>query len=83
MLPASSSSEGYIGRKDVWASYWLVTAILLPFVAAFVTLFWFGIGGTMDLRTLFVMLSHAKRDSRDDGTVSHLSVTPPDISDEL
>ncbi len=43
-----------------------------------ITLFWFGIGGILDIRSFFRILSSAKRDASDDGTVStpHESAFP-------
>jgi SSS family solute:Na+ symporter len=53
----------------IWASYWLVVGIILPMLVCVVTLFWFGIGGIIDIRSFFRLLASAKRDASDDGTV--------------
>jgi solute:Na+ symporter, SSS family len=53
-----------------WTSYWLVVGIILPMLICIITLFWFGIGGILDIRSFFRILSSAKRDVTDDGTVS-------------
>jgi solute:Na+ symporter, SSS family len=55
--------------NEVWIHYWLVVGILLPLAITVVTFFWFGIGGVLDLRALFVRLSKMRRDVSDDGTV--------------
>jgi SSS family solute:Na+ symporter len=52
-----------------WAHYWLIFTIVLPFVVAFFTLFWFGVGGTRDIIRLFASLRTMKRDATDDGRV--------------
>lgn len=53
-----------------WSTYWLIFGIGLPFVIAFVTLIWFGIGGIIDIRHFFKALSSEKRDANDDGRVN-------------
>ncbi|HEY7090432.1 MAG TPA: hypothetical protein VH518_20210 [Tepidisphaeraceae bacterium] len=53
-----------------WAKYWLIVAIVLPFLIALATLVWFGIGGIIDIRDFFRALATMKRDFKDDGTVS-------------
>ncbi len=54
----------------VWTTYWLVAGIILPMIVCVGTLFWFGIGGAIDLRWFFNRLATMKRDVHDDGTVS-------------
>jgi SSS family solute:Na+ symporter len=53
----------------VWEWYWLIVGILLPLLITVVTFFWFGIGGILDLKALFVHLRRMKRDAADDGSV--------------
>lgn len=57
----------------VWESYWFVMGIVLPLAVCVVTLFWFGIGGVIDIRWFFNRLATMKRDARDDGSVSEYS----------
>lgn len=54
-----------------WATYWAITGIGLPFVIAFATLIWFGIGGFIDIKAFFHTLRTMKRDATDDGRVIH------------
>jgi SSS family solute:Na+ symporter len=64
-----------------WASYWLVVGIILPMMICVITLFWFGIGGVLDIRSFFRLLSSAKRDASDDGTVpQHQQSADPELS---
>jgi SSS family solute:Na+ symporter len=64
-----------------WASYWLVVGIILPMMICVITLFWFGIGGVLDIRSFFRLLSSAKRDASDDGTVpQHPQSADPELS---
>ena len=64
-----------------WATYWLITAIALPFAIALGTLVWFGIGGVMDIRAFFHALRTMKRDAADDGRVTEHDerTTPPEV----
>jgi len=52
-----------------WANYWLITGIIVPCIIAVITLFWFGIGGFIDVRDFFHALKTMTRDARDDGRV--------------
>jgi SSS family solute:Na+ symporter len=52
-----------------WANYWMATAVIVPCIIAVITLVWFGIGGTIDMRDFFYTLRTMKRDARDDGRV--------------
>lgn len=61
-----------------WSTYWLVFGIGLPFVIAFVTLIWFGIGGLIDIKHFFRDLRVAARDASDDGTVRRDDDDPPE-----
>jgi SSS family solute:Na+ symporter len=54
---------------SVWLDYWLIVGILLPVAITAITFVWFGIGGIMDLRSLFASLAAMKRDASDDGSV--------------
>jgi SSS family solute:Na+ symporter len=60
----------------VWESYWFIMGIVLPMAVCVVTLFWFGIGGALDIRWFFARLATMKRDARDDGTVSEHGPSP-------
>ena len=54
---------------SAWTSYWLAVGVILPLAVALITLFWFGIGGFLDLKILFAKLMRPEIDVRDDGTV--------------
>ena len=53
---------------DAWATYWLVT-IVVSGVIGVGTAIWFSVGGILDVRNLFRLLSTAERDDRDMGMV--------------
>ena len=59
-----------------WSRYSLVVSIGVPFVIAFGSLFWFGIGGIIDTKKFFVALRSLKRDDADDGHVAKAPETP-------
>ena len=52
-----------------WGLYFFVTTLLIPGVVAFVSTFWFGIGGAVDLVRLFRDLEHREADILDNGQV--------------
>ncbi len=52
-----------------WSHYFFITTLLIPGIAAFVSAFWFGIGGTVDLFRLFRDLEHQRVDNLDNGMV--------------
>jgi SSS family solute:Na+ symporter len=52
-----------------WAHYWMITGVVIPCIIAVVTLFWFGIGGFIDMKAFFRDLRTMTRDARDDGRV--------------
>ena len=52
-----------------WGFYFFVTTLLVPGIVAFVTTFWFGIGGAIDLFKLFRDLEHREADILDNGQV--------------
>jgi SSS family solute:Na+ symporter len=66
--------------KDFWPTYWFVIGVAVPVVIGVGTLFWFGIGGVIDLFAFFRALRTVKRDDRDDGRVvkdHNLADEPP------
>jgi SSS family solute:Na+ symporter len=67
--------------QNVWVSYWFVAGLILPILVCVITLFWFGIGGVLDIRSFFRLLSSAKHDASDDGTVpQRQKSTDPELS---
>jgi SSS family solute:Na+ symporter len=65
--------------EHVWVSYWFVAGLIIPILICVITLFWFGIGGVLDLRSFFARLSSMKRDVRDDGTVTEPAPEPAKV----
>jgi hypothetical protein len=59
-----------------WSRYSLIVSIGVPFVIAFGSLFWFGIGGVIDTKKFFVALRALKRDDADDGRVLRTEEKP-------
>jgi SSS family solute:Na+ symporter len=57
--------------NDVWADYWLVTAIYLPLLISIGTTVWFSVGCWTDLVMFFRRLRVERVDLHDDGTVNH------------
>ena len=52
-----------------WGTYFFIKTLLIPCVVAFVSTFWFGIGGAVDLVKLFRALEHREADILDNGQV--------------
>ena len=52
-----------------WGTYFFITTLLIPGIVAFVSTFWFGIGGAIDLFRLFRDLEHRRADILDNGQV--------------
>ena len=52
-----------------WGNYYLIDLLIVPCVGAFITMFWFGIGGVRDLRQLFIDLKKRKVNPLDNGQV--------------
>ena len=50
-------------------SYFFIKTLLIPCIVAFVSTFWFGIGGAVDLVRLFRNLEHREADVLDNGQV--------------
>jgi SSS family solute:Na+ symporter len=65
-----------------WAHYWLVMGIGLPFLIAVGTLFWFGIGGILDIRSFFAALRLLKPNPADDGRVN-TPAPEPAVAEEM
>ena len=53
-----------------WGIYFFITTLLVPGIVAFVSTFWFGIGGFRDLVRLFRDLERRENDVLDNGIVS-------------
>ena len=52
-----------------WGIYFFIKTLLVPCAVAFVSTFWFGIGGAVDLVRLFRDLEHREADILDNGQV--------------
>ncbi|MBO4511622.1 MAG: hypothetical protein J5746_02540 [Victivallales bacterium] len=59
-----------------WGHYFFVIYLVVPLIAAFVTTFWFIIGGIIDIRQLFHDLENRVTDPLDNGQVEgHVSLS--------
>ena len=54
---------------ELWSWYFLITILIVPGAMAAVTAIWFGIGGVIDLRQMFIDLEHRTINELDDGRV--------------
>ena len=52
-----------------WGHYFFITTLLIPGIVAFISTFWFGIGGAVDLFRLFRDLENRQIDHLDNGSV--------------
>ena len=52
-----------------WGHYFFITTLLIPGIVAFISTFWFGIGGAIDMFRLFRDLEKRTVDPLDNGTV--------------
>ncbi|MBE6367518.1 MAG: sodium:panthothenate symporter [Lentisphaerae bacterium] len=52
-----------------WGHYFFITTLLIPGIVAFISTFWFGIGGVIDMYRLFRDLEHREVDHLDNGAV--------------
>ena len=52
-----------------WGTYFFIKTLLIPSIVAFISTFWFGIGGAVDLVRLFRDLEHREADVLDNGQV--------------
>ena len=52
-----------------WGTYFFIKTLLIPCCVAFISTFWFGIGGAVDLVRLFRDLEHREADILDNGQV--------------
>jgi solute:Na+ symporter, SSS family len=64
-----------------WVLWWTIQISIIG-VAAVITLFWFGIGGILDMIKLFKHLHSLNRNEFDDGTVSRDSPTTVPVKDD-
>ncbi len=55
--------------NEIWADYWLITSLGLPFLIAIATTIWFTIGCWKDIRLFFRRLKTEPIDTKDDGSV--------------
>lgn len=65
----------YPWSAKVWATYWLITAILLPLIIGIVTTLWFTWGCWHDMKAFFRRLREERVDLTDDGSVTHGETT--------
>ena len=71
-------------KPDWWGKYFFITTLLIPGIVAFVSTFWFGIGGAIDLFRLFRDLEKRVVDPLDNGQVEgHVSLSDKARFDEL
>ena len=54
---------------ELWSWYFLITTLVVPGVMAAITAVWFGIGGVIDLRQMFIDLETRVINELDDGRV--------------
>ena len=54
---------------ELWSWYFLITILIVPCAMAAVTAVWFGIGGVIDLRQMFIDLENRTINVLDDGRV--------------
>ena len=54
---------------ELWSWYFLITILIVPGAMAAVTAVWFGIGGVIDLRQMFIDLENRTINVLDDGRV--------------
>ncbi len=54
---------------ELWSWYFLITVLIVPGAMAAVTAVWFGIGGVIDLRRMFIDLETRTINELDDGRV--------------
>ena len=52
-----------------WGHYFFITTLLIPGIVAFISTFWFGIGGVVDMYRLFRDLERRTVDPLDNGSV--------------
>jgi hypothetical protein len=52
-----------------WGHYFFITTLLIPGIVAFISTFWFGIGGVVDMYRLFRDLERRTVDPLDNGAV--------------
>ena len=63
-------------KLEWWGTYFFVTTLLIPGIVAFISTFWFGIGGAVDLFRLFRDLEKRVADPLDNGWVEgHVSLS--------
>ncbi len=52
-----------------WGNYFLISAFIVPGIAAVITMFWFGIGSVFDMKKMFRTLRESKENPLDNGQV--------------
>ncbi|MDD2478955.1 MAG: hypothetical protein PHS31_03590 [Victivallaceae bacterium] len=67
-----------------WGHYFFIVTLIIPGVLAFITVFWFGIGGVLDLFNLFRDLEARIVNPLDDGRVDgHVSLVDKAVLDAI
>ena len=62
-------------KIEWWGTYFFITTLLIPGIVAFISTFWFGIGGAVDIYRLFRDLEKRVNDPLDNGWVEgHVSL---------
>jgi len=63
-------------KVEWWGTYFFITTLLIPGIVAFISTFWFGIGGAVDIYRLFRDLEKRVADPLDNGWVEgHVSLS--------
>jgi hypothetical protein len=61
--------------NEWWGDYFFIVYLVVPGIMAFISTFWFGIGGVVDLRRLFRDLKERVTNDLDNGQVDgHVSL---------
>ncbi len=66
--------------REAWGRYFLIYNLVIPGIIAFISTFWFGIGGAIDLVRLFRDLKKQKVNDMDNGSVEG-NVSVADIAE--
>ena len=71
-------------KIEWWGYYFFITTLLIPGIVAFISTFWFGIGGAVDIYRLFRDLEKRVADPLDNGWVEgHVSLADKATFDKL
>ena len=71
-------------KVEWWGTYFFITTLLIPGIVAFISTFWFGIGGAVDIYRLFRDLEKRIDNPLDNGWVEgHVSLADKERFDKL